>query len=172
MHRILEKLRGGDLRSIGRAAEVAAEVLAQPALLPILFDGIMDEDPRIRMRAADALEKTSASRPDLLQPFKQRILEEMSASAQKEVRWHVAQLVSRLELSAAEAERAERFLTEYLKDSSKIVCTFSMQALCDLAMAHPPLRVRALSRIEACVHGGSPAVRSRGTKLLAKLRER
>ncbi|MEK7785160.1 MAG: hypothetical protein AAB658_07015, partial [Chloroflexota bacterium] len=54
---ILKKLEGGDLRSIGRSEEVAADVLADPALFGELFDGMLDDNPLIRMRAADAVEK-------------------------------------------------------------------------------------------------------------------
>jgi hypothetical protein len=46
MQSILEKLKGGDRRSLGKAHEVAAEV-----------QGILYPDPVVRMRAADAVEK-------------------------------------------------------------------------------------------------------------------
>jgi hypothetical protein len=38
MSRILQKLEGGDLRSIGRAEEVAQDILADPSLFGEVFD--------------------------------------------------------------------------------------------------------------------------------------
>jgi len=53
MDEILQKLQGGDLRSIGRTNEVVKDILNDPELFPMVFDGIFSHDPRIRMRAAD-----------------------------------------------------------------------------------------------------------------------
>jgi hypothetical protein len=60
-------------------------------------------------------------------------------------------------------------LLRYLHDRSKIVKTFAMQALADLAEADPALRPRVAVLIEGLVREGSPAVRSRGRKLLDRL---
>ena len=38
---ILQKLAGGDFRSIGRSNEVVAEVLADPSLFGALFEGML-----------------------------------------------------------------------------------------------------------------------------------
>ena len=70
MPSILEKLQGSDRRSIGRSNEVVAEVLAQPSLFDELFGGLLDADPIVRMRAADAVEKITAKHPDWLKPYK------------------------------------------------------------------------------------------------------
>ena len=102
MQRILAKLRGGDLRSKGRSEEVVEDALKNPDLLPILFNGLLHDDPVIRMSAADAVEKIARKRADLLQPFKNRLIEKVAKINQQEVRWHVAQMFSRLELTKAE----------------------------------------------------------------------
>ena len=70
---ILEKLRGGDLRSIGRADEVAEDMIENPILFEAVFEGLFDGDPIIRMRSADALEKASSLRPEYIQPFKRQL---------------------------------------------------------------------------------------------------
>jgi hypothetical protein len=51
------------------------------------------------MRAADAVEKVTRQRPDLLQPWKKPILEQLSVLPEKELRWHIAQLIPRLTLT-------------------------------------------------------------------------
>ena len=63
---VLHKLAGGDRRSVGRVGEVVQDVLADPDLFDTLFRGMVDQDPVIRMRSADAVEKITAVRPEYL----------------------------------------------------------------------------------------------------------
>ena len=167
---ILQKLAGGDFRSIGRSNEVVAEVLADPSLFGALFEGMLDADPLIRMRAADAVEKVTAQHPEYLAPFKSKLIRPVAKSDQQEVRWHVAQLFSRLALSKAERRVVVGILSEYLKDESRIVKTFSMQALADIAEKDEELRAPIVTQLEKLTRTGSPAMQSRGRKLLARLK--
>src|SRR5690242_8914656 len=130
---ILRKLGGGDRRSIGKSAEAVRDIARTPTLFADLFAGLFDADPVVRMRAADAVEKSTRQHPDLLQPWKRALLDQISISPDKEVRWHVAQIMPRLNLTPVEREQAVKILTGYLADKSSIVRTFSMQALADLA---------------------------------------
>jgi hypothetical protein len=166
MHPLLRKLQGGDRRSIGKSREVAGRVLADPELFGIVFDGMLDDDPLIRMRCADAVEKITALRPDLLPPYKRKLLREVAPIEQPEVRWHVAQLISRLALDRRERRAAAKILTGYLGDESRIVKTFSMQALADLAEGNADLRPGIVRTIQRLTRTGSPAMRSRGRKVL------
>ncbi|MEK7323777.1 MAG: hypothetical protein AAB217_00810, partial [Chloroflexota bacterium] len=88
MSTILKKLEGGDLRSIGRSEEVAADVLADPALFGGLFEGMLDDNPLIRMRAADAVEKITLEHPEYLRPYKKKLIKQVAQIEQQEVRWH------------------------------------------------------------------------------------
>ena len=54
-YRLLEKLRQGERRCIGRAGEVARAVLRQPQRVPELAAGLWHPDVLVRMRASDAL---------------------------------------------------------------------------------------------------------------------
>lgn len=58
MHPILKKLSGGGRGSIGRSNEVVTEVLARPANFRHVFAGLTSDDAVVRMRAADAVEKS------------------------------------------------------------------------------------------------------------------
>jgi hypothetical protein len=84
-HPEVAKPAGGDRRSIGRSPEVVARILADPALFDPVFDAIGDDDPVIRMRAADAVEKVTVRRPDLLRSHAGRLLE-LAGIDQQEVR--------------------------------------------------------------------------------------
>jgi hypothetical protein len=169
MSDLLSKLTGGDRRSIGRSDEVVAEVLANPTLFEPLFKGMLADDPLVRMRAADAVEKITTQQPELLTPYKDCLLQEVSRIEQQEVRWHVAQLLPRLTLTPAERQQTLAILEIYLQDKSKIVKTFAMQALADLAEQDPNLRPSIITRLETLTASGSPAMRSRGRKLLVRL---
>jgi HEAT repeat protein len=166
MKTIVRKLRGGDRRSIGRSNEVAFQISANKKLFAEVFAELLHDDPIIRMRAADAVEKSSARNHQLLQPYKHQLLNRVAAIPQQEIRWHVAQIIPRLTLTRTERDHAVAILFDYLEDKSSIVRTFAMQALADLAQSDPRLRNRVKPVIEFFTSTGTPAMRARGRKLL------
>ncbi|HRK38978.1 MAG TPA: hypothetical protein PK347_11365 [Burkholderiaceae bacterium] len=166
---LLPLLAGGDRRSIGQANRVATIALEQPGAMAVLMQGMAGDDPVISMRCADAAEKASAVQPSLLNAHKALLLGPLATKTQPEVRWHVAPMLTRLMLSANEVEQVLGILLEFTRDASRIVQTTAMQALADLAAAHPHLETRARLHIAAMMDKGSPAVRARGRKLLATL---
>jgi hypothetical protein len=172
MHAILTKLSGGDRRSIGRSNEIVAEVLNRPSLFRYLFEGMANDDAIVRMRAADAAEKVSARQPNLLQPYKMKLLAIAGSSQRQEVRWHAAMMIPRLRLSANESAVAVDILLDYLRDRSSIVKTFSMQGLATLASRNSSLRAKVLPLLEELTEVGTPAMRARGRKLLKHLNRR
>jgi hypothetical protein len=169
MNDVLKKLEGGDRRSIGRVDEVVAEVLNDPFLFEAVFNAMLSDDPIIRMRSADAVEKITAKHPEYLQPYKKKLIQQVAKVNQQEVRWHVAQMFPRLELNKEERAVIVEILLDYLNDKSKIVKTFSMQALADLAERDASLRFKVVKLLEELTRTGSPAMRSRGRKLLEEL---
>jgi hypothetical protein len=166
---ILRKLEGGDRRSIGRSNEVVAEVLGNRKLFGALFVGLSVDDPVVRARAADAVEKISTVHPEYLHPYKAQLLGELACCWQKEVRWHVAQILPRLRWNAQERQQVYDTLTGYLCDSSSIVKTFAMQGLADLTTQAPELRPAVLRQLQKLTVSGTPAMRARGRKLLVVL---
>ncbi len=169
MNDVLRKLAGGDRRSIGRVSEVVADVLNDPTLFEAVFCAMLGDDPVVRMRSADAIEKITAKRPEYLQPYKTKLIQQVAKIEQQEVRWHVAQMIPRLELGEDERAVVVEILLDYLSDESKIVKTFSMQALADLAEQDAGLRSQVVPLLEELTRTGSPAMKSRGRKLLERL---
>ena len=165
----LEKLSGGDRRSIGKSNEVVADILREPGLFDALFTGMVDDDPIVRMRAADAIEKITARSPELLQPYKKTLLQKIAAIEQQEVRWHAAQMLPRLELTPSEMSKAVEILRGYLADKSNIVKTCAMQAFADLAERDHRFRCETINLLRESIQKGSPAMKSRGEKLLERL---
>ena len=168
---ILKKLAGGDRRSIGRADEVVAEVLARPALFRALFQGLSCDDYVVQMRAADAIEKITRERPELLGPYRKRVLEIAASAEEKELRWHMALMLPRLRTTVRERAAAVDILHAYLKDaSSSIVRTCAMQGLADFAREDQRLRKRVVPMIEELTEIGTPAMRARGRNLLKQMK--
>jgi len=168
---LLRLLAGADRRSIGRSGQVAAMVARDPRLFPALMEGLWSEDPVVRMRAADAVEKVTRAAPALLRRYKKELLGLLAESEQAEVRWHLAALVPRLSLAAAERRRAASLLQLYLDDRSSIVKTFALQGLADLAAQEPSLRGGVIELLRQSIRSGTPAMKARSRKLLARLEE-
>ncbi len=60
MRHILDKLKGGDLRSIGKAEEVVQDILQDPALFGEVFKGLLDGDLIV---AVDRVSCSQMTRP-------------------------------------------------------------------------------------------------------------
>jgi HEAT repeat protein len=166
---IFALLEGGDRRIIGRSNEVAALVSDDPKLFPELIAGLWSDDPLVRMRAADATEKITRERHELLQPYKKELLGLMAEAQEQELRWHLAVMVPRLPLTRKEKEIAVCALESYLEDRSSIVKTFALQGLADLAQDDPNLRPGVVEILRRATRNGTPAMKARSRKLLINL---
>lgn len=169
MHPLLQSLSGGDRRSVGESNRAVLAVLEYPELIGVLFQGVETSDPVLRMRCADAIEKVTTNRPELLVPFKKKVLNRLSKVEQQEVRWHVAPLLARLPLTEAEETAVVNLLLSYTNDRSSIVKTMSMQALADIALRSHRLLPEIKQHIEELSVIGTPAMKARSKKLLKSL---
>ncbi len=163
-------LQGGDLRSLGEANRVAALILNQPERFAELLECLWHDDPVVRMRAADAAEKITARKPELLRPFKLELLGLARETGQQEVRWHLALILPRLPLAGREFAGAVALLTEFLNDRSAIVKTCALQGLAEMAKIKPEFREGVIAQMETAARTGSPAMKARARKLLPPLR--
>jgi hypothetical protein len=168
-HAIAAMLKGGDRRSIGRSNEVKKLVLRQPKRFAELLKCLWDEDPGVRMRAADAAEKISVTRSKLLKTYKQELLGLLDEAEQIELKWHLALMVPRLTLNGPERRRAKAALRRYLEDRSSIVKTFALQGLADLARQDASLRDPVRRTLEESLQSGTAAMKARARKLLKEL---
>jgi len=166
--RLLIQLQGGGRRSIGRSDELARLVLQEPRRFPELIKCLWDDNPIVRMRAADAAEKVSAEKPRLLDRYKTELLGLLDEAQQIELRWHLALMVPRLRLTTAERHRAAAAFHRYLDDHSSIVKTFALQGLADLLRNDPGQNAKVLRLLEDAVQSGTPAMKARAQKLLKR----
>jgi putative SOS response-associated peptidase YedK len=94
------------------------------------------------MRSADAIEKITLKNPTFLKQYKASILKLIETAKHIELKWHLALIVSRLELAKKEFRRVWRILTDWAKDKkeSKIVRVNSMQGLFNLLQTNQELK--------------------------------
>lgn len=166
---ILSVLAGGDRRSISQVSSVVPVVLANPAQLTLLLEGMEGGDEVLRMRCADAAEKISVRRPDLFKPFRSRLLQLAQESSQQELRWHIAQMLPRIGLESSQREIAIAVLFDYLEDKSRIVTTSSMSSLVEFARDDLLLTQKLTPILKAFLTSGSAAERSRARRLIREL---
>ena len=168
---IYSMLAMGNRLSVGRAREVAALLLAQPKRTNQVIECLWDKDPGVANRAADALERASDKHPELLAPWNESLLGLMAEARENKLRWNLALIVPRLELTMAETERAAGLLRSWLDDRSSIVKTCTMQGLAGLTRQNPSLLPEVLDLLRIFSRSGTPAMRARGRILLRRLEQ-
>lgn len=172
MPTLLDQLSGGHPSTIGRAREVAQQVLSARERLDELFDGIAEDNPTIRHRAIRAVAEVSAVQPDWLAPNKEDFLEHMMAMDHWIVRANVCKILPRIpNLSAAERRRMFRWAESLLNDSSSVVKACALDCLSRLSLApgFPRERKQAAAQVQHSMRlGDTPALRARA-RLLERL---
>jgi hypothetical protein len=162
-------LTGGDPRSLRSATIVIDSASRQPGRLAELVQCVFSPDEVIRMRASDALEKICRAHPGLLRPFVPRLLGQMSRIEQASVQWHLAQILTEVELDEAERAAAITILEHNLDTSGDwIVTNLTLQALATFARTSPAARARLIERLHHYQDSPYKSVASRARKLLAE----
>ena len=160
-------LAGPDRRSIGRANAVAAAVLRSPRRAGELVRALSGDDPALRMRAADALEKVCREAPGVVQPHVTALLRLAHGTSQPEVQWHLAQLLRQLVLRLRQQRAVAVLMRAYLQSSSAIVRTEALTTLAALAKVEPRLKGSVRREVRRRLTAGTPAERARARKLVA-----
>lgn len=167
MDDILDRLSVGDRRTTGAANSVAREIVDDPRLFDHVFKGLYATDAGLRMRAADALEKASASNPALLASHTHELLHAIGRIDQQEVQWHVAQMLPRCDLSAAQRREAMTLMEDYFNTAkSNIVRVFSLQAMHDIADQDASLLPTFKKYTQEALKATAHSLRARAHRLL------
>lgn len=170
MKNILAALSGGDLRSTGKSSDLISQVNTQKKF-DELFKGLYNEDRIIVMRAADAIEKITSEKSAYLDKYKKNILELCDSARNKELKWHLALLLPRLNLSSQECLSAWRLLTGWalLKDESKIVRVNSIQALYEISLNYNVNLKKFLQLLNTLEKENIPSLTARIKKIKKRL---
>lgn len=129
-----EILSGGDLRSIGKSNAVVLKINNQNDF-DELFKYLFHDDRLVIMRAADTIEKITIDNPQYLKKYKTEIIKLCDIAKDKELTWHLALIIPRLDLKDNEFKNAWHTLTAWAKNknNSRIVRVNSIQGLFEMA---------------------------------------
>jgi hypothetical protein len=155
-------------RSIGRANEVAALIAKDPRLFPELVSSFWSNDHIVRMRAA-AAEKVTREQPQLPRLHKRELLGLPTEKPSERNFAGLAAMIPRLELNLADCQKAANAFQTFLEDRSSIVKTSALQALADLALRDREMRAGVIEKLREARRNGTPAMKARSRKLLARL---
>lgn len=164
-------LEGGHKNSLGRVNEVISTVLSDRSRLEELYDALFDSDAWVRMRAADAFEKICREHPEWIQPYVDRLQNELSASTQPSIQWHLAQIYMQIELNENQKSHAIHWLKSLLRttDVDWIVAANSMKALAHFANQGDISQPELEAQLNVQLGHKSNAVIKLAKKLLAEL---
>ena len=115
-------IEGGPRLAVGRAREVAALLIKQPRKAELVVACLWDGDAGAANRAADALERASYRSPELLAPWKDALLDRMADATENKLRWNLALMIARVDLTVRETERAATVLRTWLDGSQFTWC--------------------------------------------------
>ena len=159
-------LKGGDLRSIGKANLVVKEISSQSEF-DQLFNALYHTDRKVVMRAADAIEKVTLTNRQFLYKHKPKILAFCKAVIHIELKWHLALLVSRLRLTKSETSSVWHLLTQWAMDEkeSKIVRVNALQGMFDLLTANKKLEKDFNLKVSEILRENIPSLNARIRRL-------
>jgi hypothetical protein len=162
-------LSGGDLRSAGKSNTIVHSIRTQPAF-DELFLLLFHKDRKVVMRAADAIEKISITKPGFLLKHKFRLLKLLNEAENKELKWHLAQIIPRLPLSEKKTDKVFKIFSGWLmnRTESKIVRVNALQAIADLSIHNRELRKKMMKLISHADFSTAPSLKARLKKITAK----
>jgi HEAT repeat protein len=166
MNEILAWLSGGDLRSDGLADEVSAAVLQKPGLFDDLYAGLSESDDVIRGRTADALEKISRQRPDLIAVHLPEVIDLSRSDRVPMVKMHLAMIFGHLALYEELIDMLLSALFDLLEAESVFARSWAIVSLCIIGRLYPQQSDRIVNRIAQLQADNSIAIRSRAGKAL------
>jgi HEAT repeat protein len=166
MNQILKWLAGGDLRSDGMSNEAAEFVLEHPELCSELVEGLDEADDVIRGRTADALEKVSRARPDLVIGHLARLIDVGQSDPVPMVKMHVAMTLGHLAMYENHVAEIKTALLNLLGDKSVFAKSWAIVSLCIVAVKYPQEHDEIVERIAQLQGHSSTAIRSRVRKAL------
>ena len=157
----------------GRVPEIAALISAQPHRAGRLIELMWDDEPGVASRAADVLERIS-HKPSrvlerILNEYKEALLGLLPDARFMKLRWNLAFVLPRLELTLVESRRVAETLYTWLEDRSSIVKTAALQGLADLTRHDPDSLPAVLDVLRIQGRSGTPAMRARSRHLIQRL---
>ncbi|WP_350285280.1 hypothetical protein [uncultured Croceitalea sp.] len=107
MKSIEAQLTGGHPNSLGNTIEVVDRILAKPELFDELFHCYFSTDAVVRLRVSNAMKRIAKANLNLLLPYLDQFLEDISKIDQASTQWTLAQLFLVLENHMTETQKVK-----------------------------------------------------------------
>lgn len=101
------QLTGGHPNSLGNTVAVVETVLARPDRFEELFQCYFSTDEVVRLRTSSAVKRVAKAQKDLVLPYVDRLLNDISKIDQASTQWTLAQLFDLLASDLSEAQQAK-----------------------------------------------------------------
>ena len=169
---IEKELSGGHHNSLGNTIEVVERVLEKPELFNALFECYGSDDELVRMRVSNAMKRVARAKPELVIPYIDRFLNEVSLINQASTKWTLAQLFLLLgkDMSDAQHQKAIAIMVDNLNHHSDwIVLNMTLETLGVWAQQDPAIRSAILPRVLELTEDTRKSVSKKATKTMALL---
>ncbi len=166
MSLFLDMLAKGDRKEVGQAGEVASIIFETPPLLEELMDCIVNGNEKVRAHGAHALMQVGTKKPGLLNPFKDRLLAEISGIDQWEVQEQLLKILPKLDFTPDTRDFAIDHCRGQLRHKAAFVKTCALQALADFSRNDPKLMAETRILLEQALETGAKSMQARARKLL------
>jgi len=142
----------------------------KPSLRALLAE-LFGDEVAIRKRAADVARRITDEDAAPLQHYADELagLLESLPIEEKQTRWHLALVVSRVAHTQAQRLRAARIMSLMTDDESNAVRCAAMEGMATLALSEPSLRTEAEALVEQYLWNGTPAMKARARHMLKRL---
>jgi hypothetical protein len=139
--------------------------------LRALVDELFGEEVYVRKRAADVARRITDEDAAPLQRYADELagLLESLPIEEKQTRWHLALVVSRVAHTQAQRLRAERIMSLMTEDESNAVRCAAMEGMATLALNEPSLRDEVEALVEQFQWNGTPAMKARARHMQKRL---
>ena len=172
MENIETLLTGGHPNSLGNTVAVVEIVLRDPGKFEELFQCYYSEDEVVRMRVSNAMKRIAKEKQQLVVPYLDRFLNEISNIDQASTKWTIAQLFLILQkhLTPQQLRQAKQILFKNLNESDDwIVLNMTMETLALWASSDEDLKHKLIPRLKQLKEDPRKSVFSKASKKLAQL---
>lgn len=163
---VLNLIGDENQRTVAYVDQIIQHMIDSPDFVSVIIGCMTNRHRGLAMRAADGLEKFSLQHTTGLQPFADDLIEILQNQSQKEVRWHLAQILPRLKLSDEQMRIVLKiWIEDFYKSPSNIVQAMSLQAVHDIADVYVPAGKKLNQLIDDALEKGAPAIKARARRL-------
>ena len=172
MNNFEERLKGGHPNSLGNTIEIVEEVLTNTNLFDELFHCYFSTDEVVRLRVSNAMKRLGKENKQLLIPYLDRFLDEISNIDQASTQWTLSQLFLLLEreMTPDQIEKATDLMKQNLAHHQDwIVLNQTMETLGKWSRNNEELKSWLQPHLERLSNDDRKSVAKRAEKIRVTL---